>query len=176
MAMHCRSGGDIEVMGLMQGKVAGDTFIVIDTFALPVEGESQEFHLVTKKYTSSWWMHPVADLPLLMYNRDRNTCQRTKRSVRIHGGIHAVAEGFWKARKRCGMVPLTPWIWLLALRNRCLNPDVEPDVSRTFSGNCNRPHPHSCSRESGNRCVSDLPPRRETTGRNCLRVPDHTVE
>jgi COP9 signalosome complex subunit 5 len=25
-------------MGLMQGKVQGDTFIVIDSFALPVEG------------------------------------------------------------------------------------------------------------------------------------------
>lgn len=45
MAMHCRSGGDIEVMGLMQGKVAGDTFIVIDSFALPVEGESRELCL-----------------------------------------------------------------------------------------------------------------------------------
>eukprot|EP00894_Picocystis_sp_ML_P000863 jgi/Pico_ML_1/51380/g2427.t2 len=42
MAMHCRSGGDIEVMGLMQGKVAGDTFIVIDTFALPVEGQIKD--------------------------------------------------------------------------------------------------------------------------------------
>lgn len=25
-------------MGLMQGKVQGDTFVVIDSFALPVEG------------------------------------------------------------------------------------------------------------------------------------------
>jgi hypothetical protein len=28
----------LQVMGLMQGKVQGDTFIVIDSFALPVEG------------------------------------------------------------------------------------------------------------------------------------------
>ena len=27
-----------QVMGLMQGKVQGDTFVVIDSFALPVEG------------------------------------------------------------------------------------------------------------------------------------------
>lgn len=27
-----------QVMGMMQGKVEGDTFIVVDTFALPVEG------------------------------------------------------------------------------------------------------------------------------------------
>ncbi|EHL03671.1 putative COP9 signalosome complex subunit 5 [Glarea lozoyensis 74030] len=38
MVMHARSGGDIEVMGLMQGKISGDTFIVTDAFRLPVEG------------------------------------------------------------------------------------------------------------------------------------------
>ena len=38
MVMHARSGGSIEVMGLMQGKIMGDTFIVTDAFRLPVEG------------------------------------------------------------------------------------------------------------------------------------------
>lgn len=38
MAMHTRRGGDLEVMGLMQGKVKGDTFYVMDSFPLPVEG------------------------------------------------------------------------------------------------------------------------------------------
>ncbi|KAK8136701.1 hypothetical protein PG984_004641 [Apiospora sp. TS-2023a] len=38
MVMHARSGGEIEVMGLMQGYVSGDTFIVTDAFGLPVEG------------------------------------------------------------------------------------------------------------------------------------------
>jgi len=36
--MHARSGGSIEVMGLMQGKISGDTIIVTDAFRLPVEG------------------------------------------------------------------------------------------------------------------------------------------
>ena len=36
--MHARSGGSIEVMGLMQGKIQGDAFIVTDAFRLPVEG------------------------------------------------------------------------------------------------------------------------------------------
>lgn len=36
--MHAKSGGNLEVMGVMQGKVMGDTFIIIDAFALPVEG------------------------------------------------------------------------------------------------------------------------------------------
>ena len=38
MVVHARSGGTIEVMGLMQGKVDGDTMIIMDAFALPVEG------------------------------------------------------------------------------------------------------------------------------------------
>jgi COP9 signalosome complex subunit 5 len=38
MVMHARSGGSMEVMGLMLGSVQGDTFIVTDSFRLPVEG------------------------------------------------------------------------------------------------------------------------------------------
>ncbi|KAH9813529.1 JAB1/Mov34/MPN/PAD-1 ubiquitin protease-domain-containing protein [Melampsora americana] len=38
MVMHARSGGQYEIMGLMQGKIDGDTFVVMDSFALPVEG------------------------------------------------------------------------------------------------------------------------------------------
>eukprot|EP00038_Savillea_parva_P010024 m.187408 g.187408 ORF g.187408 m.187408 type:complete len:337 (+) comp17066_c0_seq1:103-1113(+) len=38
MVMHARSGKSMEVMGAMQGKIDGDTIIVMDSFALPVEG------------------------------------------------------------------------------------------------------------------------------------------
>ncbi|GMR49061.1 hypothetical protein PMAYCL1PPCAC_19256, partial [Pristionchus mayeri] len=38
MVMHARRGGNIEVMGLMQGRVDANTLIVTDSFALPVEG------------------------------------------------------------------------------------------------------------------------------------------
>ncbi|GAA5964083.1 hypothetical protein JCM3765_000896 [Sporobolomyces pararoseus] len=38
MVMHARSGGQYEIMGLMQGKLEGDTFVVMDAFALPVVG------------------------------------------------------------------------------------------------------------------------------------------
>lgn len=36
--MHARSGGAYEIMGLMQGKLEGDTMVVMDAFALPVVG------------------------------------------------------------------------------------------------------------------------------------------
>jgi COP9 signalosome complex subunit 5 len=38
MVVHARSGGTIEIMGLMQGKTDGETIIIMDAFALPVEG------------------------------------------------------------------------------------------------------------------------------------------
>lgn len=38
MAMHARSGGSLEVMGLMLGHVQHETFVVTDAFRLPVEG------------------------------------------------------------------------------------------------------------------------------------------
>ena len=38
MVMHAQSGGNIEIMGLMVGKIDGHSVIVMDAFALPVEG------------------------------------------------------------------------------------------------------------------------------------------
>ncbi|KAJ5894598.1 hypothetical protein N7495_006289 [Penicillium taxi] len=38
MVMHARSGGNLEVMGLMQGYILEETFVVTDAFRLPVEG------------------------------------------------------------------------------------------------------------------------------------------
>lgn len=37
MTMHARSGGSIEIMGLMVGYVSGKSFIITDAFRLPVE-------------------------------------------------------------------------------------------------------------------------------------------
>lgn len=36
--IHARSGGVYEIMGLMQGRVQGDTLVILDSFALPVQG------------------------------------------------------------------------------------------------------------------------------------------
>jgi len=50
MVMHARSGGILEVMGLMMGKVEGDTMIVMDSFALPVEGTETRVNAQTEGY------------------------------------------------------------------------------------------------------------------------------
>ena len=38
MLGHAESGGKIEIMGLLQGKIRGDAFLITDCFRLPVEG------------------------------------------------------------------------------------------------------------------------------------------
>ena len=77
MVSHAQSGGDIEVMGLMQGKVRDGEFIVLDSFPLPVEGTetrvnagaaAEEFmirytetseHLLSDDYVVGWYhSHP----------------------------------------------------------------------------------------------------------------------
>ncbi|KAJ3158021.1 COP9 signalosome complex subunit 5a [Geranomyces variabilis] len=50
MVMHARSGGDIEVMGLMQGKIVDDTMLVMDAFALPVEGTETRVNAASEGY------------------------------------------------------------------------------------------------------------------------------
>lgn len=50
MAMHAKSGGNIEVMGVMQGKVLDDTFVVMDAFALPVEGTETRVNAQAEGY------------------------------------------------------------------------------------------------------------------------------
>jgi COP9 signalosome complex subunit 5 len=50
MVVHARSGGTIEVMGLIMGKVEGDTMIVTDSFALPVEGTETRVNAQNEGY------------------------------------------------------------------------------------------------------------------------------
>lgn len=38
MVIHARSGVPHEIMGLMQGKVVGNALVIVDSFALPVQG------------------------------------------------------------------------------------------------------------------------------------------
>ncbi|XP_052777083.1 COP9 signalosome complex subunit 5-like [Mya arenaria] len=50
MVMHARSGGNLEVMGLLLGKVDGNTMICMDCFALPVEGTETRVNAQAQAY------------------------------------------------------------------------------------------------------------------------------
>lgn len=48
--MHARSGGNLEIMGLLLGKVCGNTMIVMEAFALPVEGTETQVNAQAQAY------------------------------------------------------------------------------------------------------------------------------
>ena len=52
MVMHATSGGNIEIMGLMQGYICTETrdMIVTDAFALPVEGTETRVNAAAEGY------------------------------------------------------------------------------------------------------------------------------
>lgn len=50
MVMHARSGGSIEIMGLLLGKVEGSNMVVMDAFALPVEGTETRVNAQSQAY------------------------------------------------------------------------------------------------------------------------------
>lgn len=71
MVMHARSGGSLEIMGLMLGKVDGNSMIIMDAFALPVEGtetrvnaQSQAYEYMTQYIESA---KEVGELRLIQF-------------------------------------------------------------------------------------------------------------
>lgn len=50
MVMHARSGGNLEIMGMLLGKVDGETMMVMDSFALPVEGTETRVNAQAEAY------------------------------------------------------------------------------------------------------------------------------
>ena len=50
MVMHARSGGNLEVMGLLLGKVDANIMVVMDSFALPVEGTETRVNAQAQGY------------------------------------------------------------------------------------------------------------------------------
>lgn len=74
MVMHARSGGTLEVMGLLVGKVDGNTMVVMDSFALPVEGtetrvnaQAQAYEYMTQYMESAKKVIKITKLLLLVW-------------------------------------------------------------------------------------------------------------
>ncbi|EKX46269.1 hypothetical protein GUITHDRAFT_107880 [Guillardia theta CCMP2712] len=75
MAMHARSGGQLEVMGILQGKLEDKTFVVMDAFALPVEGTETRVTALDEGY--EYMVHY------------QTTCERTGRVEPVIGWYHS---------------------------------------------------------------------------------------
>lgn len=96
MNAHCKRGGHIEVMGMVQGYASGDAFVVTDAFELPVEGTetrvnaqaeaneymvayTQAFEASGRKEKVVGWYHSHPGYGCWMSGIDVNTQQLNQR-------------------------------------------------------------------------------------------------
>lgn len=122
--MHARSGGNIEVMGLMQGKVHEDTMIIMDVFALPVEGTETRVNAQAEAYEY-----------MVTYMENARAVNDKKESRQ---GIGPFTEGHTggSIRECDWLVPFTSGLRLLALWHWCQHTNAQPAISRTLG--CSR--------------------------------------
>lgn len=125
--MHARSGGNIEVMGLMQGKVHGDTMIIMDAFGLPVEGTETRVNAQNEAYEY-----------MVSYMEQAKEVREGGRRIGHIMQEHSLM-GFgllgWSFGKCDWMVSFSSWIWLLALGYRCEYTNAQSAIPRTM-GRC----------------------------------------
>ena len=98
MAMHAKSGGSLEVMGVMQGKVQEGEFIVIDAFALPVEGTETRVNAQQEAYE---YMVQVRPHPTIATGRPQ--AESTTTGLGAGGPLAAL---------RCMLAWVCRWFWL----------------------------------------------------------------
>ena len=85
MAMHAKSGGNLEIMGMLYGTVHDDTFVVIDAFALPVEGTETRVNAQAEAYE---------------YMVDFAETNKARRRSHAAGACHAKFGGPWSTLPR----------------------------------------------------------------------------
>lgn len=62
MVMHARSGGPLEIMGLLLGKVEEAKMVVMDAFALPVEGTETRVNAQSQAYEYMSCEYPLSSV------------------------------------------------------------------------------------------------------------------
>ena len=115
--MHARSGGNLEVMGLLLGKVDANVMVVMDSFALPVEGTETRVNAQAQGYEYMTAYIEAAK----QVNRDIYVAPRAKIKELLFPDQPFFTLDFnslgWTTRKCHRLVPFTSWIWLLVIRN-----------------------------------------------------------
>ena len=83
--IHARSGVPWEIMGLMQGKVVGHSIVIMDSFALPVQGTETRVNAANEanEYMVQYIeeSEKVRELPRARHDVDRLICTRLHRWV-----------------------------------------------------------------------------------------------
>ncbi len=82
---------------MMQGKIVGDTFIVIDSFALPVEGTETR---VNAQVCATQRCHSCLSPPSLSPSLPRRTSAHSQRKALIRSSQHRQDRGMRRPRAR----------------------------------------------------------------------------
>ena len=111
----------------MQGKVVGTSLVIMDSFALPVQGTETRVNAANE--ANEYMVQYIA------------SCERVRRPGTYVGRSNAdycttVSRLGWTSRERDRLVPLAPWVWVLALRYRRDDPDDEPAVPGPLRRSC----------------------------------------
>jgi COP9 signalosome complex subunit 5 len=102
MVLHAIGGGQIEVMGLMTGKVVDDTMIVLDSFALPVEGTETRVNAAAEGYEY-----------MVQYIETLSQVDRQENAVgwyHSHPGYGTWLSGIDTATQRLNQTYQEPWL------------------------------------------------------------------
>lgn len=128
--IHARSGKTLEVMGMMLGKIDGDCLVVMDAFALPVEGTETRVSAHEQAY--EYLVRYVETMKSVRRGAvpdcDLGTCS--------HNDTYA-AQSSGECR---GLVPQPSRIRMLAVRYRREHADAQPDIPGSVRGRCGAPH------------------------------------
>jgi hypothetical protein len=106
----------------MQGKVVGQSLVVMDSFALPVQGTETRVNAGNEAIEY-----------MVQYTQESSkVCDRFSDTL---------TKSLWKwtgrtARKCDWLVSLSPWVRLLVIGNRCIHADDQPKVPRSVCGRC----------------------------------------
>lgn len=104
MSMHAKSGGELEVMGMMQGKVdaATRTLYVMDAFPLPVEGTETRVNAHAEAYEF-----------MVQYSETSHAAQRPENVVgwyHSHPGYGCWLSGIDVATQELNQTFNEPWV------------------------------------------------------------------
>ena len=130
MVMHARSGGTLEVMGLLLGKVTANTMLVMDSFALPVEGTETRVNAQAQAYE---YMTAYIESAKQVCAPEKRERERKEKEMKK---CIAICHLGWKARKCYRMVSQSSRIWLLVVRYRRFHTNAQSKFSRTFCRDC----------------------------------------
>ena len=105
----------------MQGKVVGTSLVIMDSFALPVQGTETRVNAANE--ANEYMVQYIASCERVR----RHPCGLLVELTRAN--CHTFSAG-WASRERDRLVPLASWVWVLALWYRRFDPDDEPAVPR----------------------------------------------